>query len=38
MTAFVVGYLIQDINEAKERGKTRVSDYGKQVVKVGADG
>ena len=24
--------------EAKERGKTRVSDYGKQVVKVGADG
>ncbi len=38
VTAFVVGYLIQDINEAKERGKTRVSDYGKQVVKVGADG
>ena len=38
VTAFVVGYLIQDINEAKERGKTRISDYGKEVVKVGADG
>ena len=38
VTAFVVGYLIQDINEAKERGKTRISDYGKEVVKVGTDG
>ena len=38
VTAFVVGYLIQDINEAKERGKTRISDYGKEVVKVGDDG
>ena len=38
MTALVVGYLVQDINEAKERGKTRVSDYGKEVIKVGADG
>ena len=38
VTALVVGYLVQDINEAKERGKTRVSDYGKEVIKVGSDG
>ena len=37
VTAFVVGYLIQDINEAKEKGKTRISDYGKEVVKVEQD-
>ena len=38
VTVIVGGYLIQDLNNAKERGKTRISDYGKTVVKAGDDG
>ena len=38
VAVIVGGYLIQDINNAKERGKTRISDYGKTVVKAGDDG
>ena len=38
VAVIVGGYLIQDLNNAKERGKTRISDYGKTVVKAGDDG
>ena len=38
VAVIIGGYLIQDLNNAKERGKTRISDYGKKVVKAGDDG
>ena len=34
----VVAYLIQDINDKIESSKSRISDYGKEVVRVDQDG
>ena len=33
----VVAYYLQDINDKIESTKTRISDYGKEVVKVTQD-
>jgi hypothetical protein len=30
--------MVQDINNMKEKGKVKISDYGKKVVKTGTDG
>jgi hypothetical protein len=38
IAVFVLGYLVQDINNMKEKGKVKISDYGKKVVKTGTDG
>tara|TARA_B100000902_G_scaffold33469_1_gene40135 strand:+ start:1660 stop:2214 length:555 start_codon:yes stop_codon:yes gene_type:complete len=38
IAVFVIGYFIQDINNMKEKGKVKISDYGKKVVKTGANG
>ena len=38
VAVIIGGYLIQDLNNAKDRRKTRISDYGKKVVKAGDDG
>jgi len=34
----VIAYLIQDINDKVESSKSRISDYGKEVVRVEQDG
>ena len=38
IAVFVIGYFIQDINNMKEKGKVKISDYGKKVVKTGSNG
>jgi len=38
IAVFVLGYMVQDINNMKEKGKVKISDYGKKVVKTGTDG
>ena len=34
----VIAYMIQDINDKIESSKSRISDYGKEVVRVEQDG
>ena len=38
IAVFVIGYFIQDINSMKEKGKDKISDYGKKLVKTGENG
>ena len=37
IAGLVVAYLIQDINDKVEKSKSRISDYGKEVVRVEQD-
>ena len=37
IAGLVVAYLIQDINNKVEKSKSRISDYGKEVVRVEQD-
>ena len=37
IVGLVVAYLVQDINEKVEKSKSRISDYGKEVVRVEQD-
>ena len=37
IAGLVVAYSIQDINEKVEKSKSRISDYGKEVVRVEQD-
>jgi hypothetical protein len=38
IAGLVVAYLIQDVNNKIESSKSRISDYGKKVVRVEQDG
>jgi hypothetical protein len=38
IAGLVVAYLIQDVNNKIESSKSRISDYGKEVVRVEQDG
>jgi len=38
IAGLVVAYTIQDINSKIEQTKTRISDYGKEVIKVKQNG